>query len=31
MILIAGELEVTYEGETTQTMKVGSYAYDLSK
>jgi len=31
MILLAGELEVTYEGETTQTMKVGSYAYGPSK
>ena len=30
-ILIAGKLEVTYEGETTQTMKAGSYAYGPSK
>ncbi len=27
MVLIAGELEVTYEGEKTQTLKVGSYAF----
>lgn len=27
MILIAGELEVTYEGEGTKTLKEGSYAY----
>jgi len=31
MILIAGELKVTYEGEKTPTMKVGSYAYGPSK
>ncbi|MBN4084863.1 cupin domain-containing protein [Flavobacteriaceae bacterium AH-315-B10] len=31
MILIAGELEVTYEGEKTQTMKVGAYAYGPAK
>lgn len=31
MILLSGELEVTYEGETTQVMKVGSYAYGPSK
>ncbi|QED36925.1 cupin domain-containing protein [Antarcticibacterium arcticum] len=27
MVLIEGELEVTYEGEEKQTMKAGSYAY----
>ena len=27
MVLVAGELEVTYEGEKPQTLKVGSYAY----
>jgi quercetin dioxygenase-like cupin family protein len=27
MILVSGELEVTYEGEQTQTLKEGSYAY----
>ncbi|MBE9489084.1 MAG: cupin domain-containing protein [Bacteroidetes bacterium] len=31
MILISGKLEVTYEGETTQTMKPGSYGYGPSK
>ncbi len=31
MILLAGELAVTYEGEKTQIMKVGSYAYGPSK
>ncbi len=31
MILLSGELEVTYENETTQIMKVGSYAYGPSK
>lgn len=31
IILIAGELEVTYEGETTRTINVGSYAYGPSK
>ena len=31
MILISGELEVTYEGEKTQTMKAGSYAYGPAK
>lgn len=30
MILISGELHVTYEGESTQIMKVGSYAYGPS-
>lgn len=27
MILVAGEMEVTYEGEETQLLKAGSYAY----
>ncbi len=27
MILVSGELHVTYEGESEQTMKVGSYAF----
>ncbi|CAM4212512.1 DUF4437 domain-containing protein [Gillisia limnaea] len=27
MVLVAGELEVTYEGEEPQTLKVGSYAF----
>ncbi|TBW29178.1 cupin domain-containing protein [Gramella sp. KN1008] len=27
MILISGEMEVTYEGEDTRTLKEGSYAY----
>ncbi len=31
MILLSGELEITYEDETTQVMKVGSYAYGSSK
>lgn len=31
MILLSGELQVTYENETTQLMKVGSYAYGPSK
>ena len=31
MILLSGELEVTYKDETTQIMKVGSYAYGPSK
>ena len=31
MILLEGELQVTYEKETTQIMKVGSYAYGPSK
>ena len=30
MVLISGELHVTYEGEETQVMKVGSYAYGPS-
>lgn len=31
MVLISGELHVTYEGEKTQIMKVGSYAFGPSK
>lgn len=31
MILLSGELEVTYDGETTQIMKVGDYAYGPAK
>lgn len=31
MILLSGELEITYENETTQIMKVGSYGYGPSK
>lgn len=27
MILVSGEMEVTYEGEETRTLKSGSYAY----
>lgn len=27
MILVSGEMEVTYEGEETQKLKTGSYAY----
>ena len=27
MILVSGEMEVTYEGEQPQTLKEGSYAY----
>lgn len=27
MILVSGEMEVTYEGEETRTLKTGSYAY----
>jgi quercetin dioxygenase-like cupin family protein len=27
MILISGEMEVTYDGEKTQTLKQGTYAY----
>ena len=30
MVLISGELHVTYEGEETQVMEVGSYAYGPS-
>ncbi|MGM5470488.1 cupin domain-containing protein [Flavobacteriaceae bacterium LMO-SS05] len=31
MLLVTGELEVTYEGETPQTLKAGSYAYGPAK
>lgn len=31
MVLISGEMEVTYEGEPTQLMKTGSYAYGPAK
>ena len=31
MILISGELEVTYTGEKPQTLKAGTYAYGPSK
>lgn len=31
MVLISGEMEVTYEGEDTQTLKTGSYAYGPAK
>jgi len=31
MVLISGELHVTYEGEATRIMKVGSYAFGPSK
>ncbi|PCI00252.1 MAG: cupin [Flavobacteriaceae bacterium] len=31
MILLSGELEITYEGEKTQIMKKGNYAYGPSK
>jgi quercetin dioxygenase-like cupin family protein len=31
MVLISGELHVTYEGEATKIMKVGSYAFGPSK
>ncbi|MCM4158908.1 DUF4437 domain-containing protein [Antarcticibacterium flavum] len=27
MVLVSGEMQVTYEGEDTQTLKVGNYAY----
>ena len=30
MVLISGELQVTYEGEETKTMKAGTYAYGPS-
>ncbi|NEW79349.1 MAG: cupin domain-containing protein [Gelidibacter sp.] len=30
MVLVSGELQVTYEGEEAQIMKVGSYAYGPS-
>jgi len=31
MILISGQMEVTYEGEPSQLMKMGSYAYGPAK
>ena len=31
MILVSGELEVKYEGETSQILRVGSYAYGPSE
>jgi quercetin dioxygenase-like cupin family protein len=31
MILLSGELEVTYQGENTQTLKQGNYAYGPAK
>lgn len=31
MILVSGELEVTYTGEKPQTLKVGTYAYGPAK
>lgn len=31
MVLISGEMEVTYEGEQTQLLKMGSYAYGPAK
>ena len=31
MILVAGEMEVQYEGETSQILKAGSYAYGPAK
>jgi len=31
MILLSGELEITYEGEKTQIMKKGNYAYGPSQ
>jgi quercetin dioxygenase-like cupin family protein len=31
MILVSGEMEVTYEGEEPQQLKVGSYAYGPAK
>lgn len=31
MVLISGEMEVTYEGEDSQTLKTGSYAYGPAK
>jgi len=31
MVLISGELQVTYEGEATRIMKVGSYAFGPPK
>ena len=31
MILVSGEMDVTYEGEATQTLETGSYAYGPAK
>ncbi|WP_051227913.1 cupin domain-containing protein [Gillisia sp. JM1] len=31
MILLSGELHVTYQGESTQTLKQGNYAYGPAK
>ncbi|MEO6421150.1 MAG: cupin domain-containing protein [Candidatus Nitrotoga sp.] len=31
MVLVSGELEVTYEGQAPRTLKVGSYAYGPAK
>ncbi len=31
MILVSGEMDVTYEGEKTQTLKQGNYAYGPAK
>lgn len=31
MVLLSGEMEVTYEGEETQTLKSGNYAYGPAK
>lgn len=31
MVLISGEMEVTYEGEETQSLKSGTYAYGPAK
>ncbi len=31
MILLSGELQVTYQGENTQTLKQGNYAYGPAK
>lgn len=31
IILLSGEMDITYEGEKTQTLKTGSYAYGPAK
>lgn len=31
MVLLTGKMEVTYKGESTQTLKVGDYAYGPAK
>ena len=31
MVLVAGELQVTYEGQKTKTLKAGTYAYGPAK